>query len=1074
MRTIKKCIAIIVTLSLLSALVLGFQAFAAEGIVFEDDFSGDLSNWTEFLSYNGANYAIAKDSKGGFLQLRTNDDVERARRVDLMSTYRGTDYKFDVKIRLNDIALFTYVHFRLDTPDNYYTLKWDRHAKRFSIEKRLNGRDLEMGYSIAGKDFGVQDGIWNNIRIDVKGKNIKIYVNNMKNPAFDFVDNDSPILEGGIGLATFTSQKYNPSVAEFDDVIVYEEGMGSSYEYGGKTVQPDVVGTKLEDKVNLLVNMGLIDDKMEYFSSDTPITRGEFANILMKAMNEKVTVELDKTVYIADDVDFSHPYANGIYFVMNHKIMKGYENKFRPDDYIKYEEMVKTLVFILGYEYMTVSGTYPDAYINVASRIGLLNSVNSQKGYAVTRDVLAQAIYNLLFTEVAQISSLSSEKENYVIDRDVIWINKYFDIYEGEGVINATAYAALDGYKKCPENSVLIGDKVLEVAGFELYYMLGRDVEYTYFDDENTSYLILLEETHHNDVMRAQNDEIIEFNERTKTYITEEDEFTVPLTATVIYNGVRVKANEKIDYTPDYGYVDYNELSTGEKVLNIVSYKSVVVDTIDETKQTINCKFNKETYEFKESFVFGSNTSGNACSFKDIKRGMVLLVAQGNDKSLAKILISTKKIDGELTVKGDDYIAVNDVEYSISPVICNFEMMKAGKNITAYIDYNGNVAAIEASAGSTKFGYLINLHYNQATLDKELLVKVYMAKATSVEIFNCAERVTVDGNVYKSFDDIEKALKNGDKAKQSIVSVKLNSNNEIIEIDFPDTNDTKENAQTAFARIPADDTLLFGRRERSFSNKFYVNTETPIIIVPSDPNEEKDYMTIDVESSLIQAHHDVTIAGYSVGEDKYLADVCVISGGEGGALGDNNYIVVSKVTKATDAEGDSCYRVYYLNYNTGKEEYYDVLQESLSTENEEIIKGLKAGDVLIVNLNTKSQIEAISGFAYKQNPEEINELYPDTYQASLRFVVGTAYDMDSKAICLTKDALSDLEGGAKPTTREIIQPGDAKIYVVDTQRQSISAAKITDVYTYKYYKENASKVAVISECMLPKAIIIYR
>jgi hypothetical protein len=70
-------------------------------------------------------------------------------------------------------------------------------------------------------DCKVATGVWNQIRVAVKGSHIRVWFNRMHESAdkqnglrIEYTDKDSPILQGNIGLRTFRCN------AKFDNIIV--------------------------------------------------------------------------------------------------------------------------------------------------------------------------------------------------------------------------------------------------------------------------------------------------------------------------------------------------------------------------------------------------------------------------------------------------------------------------------------------------------------------------------------------------------------------------------------------------------------------------------------------------------------------------------------------------------------------------------------------------------------------------------------------------------------------------------------------------------------------------------------
>ncbi|MDR3181478.1 MAG: DUF1080 domain-containing protein [Planctomycetaceae bacterium] len=121
--------------------------------------------------------------------------------------------------RVNDpqdgIDSFTGYYIGFDTQTLYLGKMNNRHQPpQYKELQRFDLRTL---------DCKVVAGVWNQIRVAVKGNNIRVWFNRMHESAdkqnglrIDYTDTDSPVLAGGIGLRTFNCS------AKFDNVIAAE------------------------------------------------------------------------------------------------------------------------------------------------------------------------------------------------------------------------------------------------------------------------------------------------------------------------------------------------------------------------------------------------------------------------------------------------------------------------------------------------------------------------------------------------------------------------------------------------------------------------------------------------------------------------------------------------------------------------------------------------------------------------------------------------------------------------------------------------------------------------------------
>lgn len=132
-------------------------------------------------------------------------------------------------------------------------------------------------------------------------------------------------------------------------------------------------------------------------------------------LNDTITrAEAVKMICCAYDVDFSsnnslvNNYFNDI--PQNHWAIKyiniakelgivdGNENSnFKPEDEITYNEIIKMIVYVLGYSPMAdVKGGYPNDYLMIATQLGLTKSLSIKNESVASRNDVAILISNAL------------------------------------------------------------------------------------------------------------------------------------------------------------------------------------------------------------------------------------------------------------------------------------------------------------------------------------------------------------------------------------------------------------------------------------------------------------------------------------------------------------------------------------------------------------------------------------------------------------------------------------------------------------------------------------------------------
>ena len=103
------------------------------------------------------------------------------------------------------------------------------------------------------------------------------------------------------------------------------------------------------------------------FKPDNYITRAEMVNMLIRErkISSYLSADTPNEEINFTDVDNEHPMYEAIKTAVNAKMISGYgDGTFRPDEYVTYEQAIKMILSMLGYEPMAdMYGGYPTGYM---------------------------------------------------------------------------------------------------------------------------------------------------------------------------------------------------------------------------------------------------------------------------------------------------------------------------------------------------------------------------------------------------------------------------------------------------------------------------------------------------------------------------------------------------------------------------------------------------------------------------------------------------------------------------------------------------------------------------------------
>lgn len=165
----------------------------------------------------------------------------------------------------------------------------------------------------------------------------------------------------------------------------------------------DVVGTSFENAVVRLEGLEVLKGYPDgSFRPSNNITRAEYAAVVARVKGLEGAAMSSMGTTIFGDVP-ANLWASGYINVsVQAGLIKGMGiyngvNTFAPQSNITYEQAVTLVVRALGFETEAMAnGGYPNGYLMIAAREGLLQNINGVLGSLATRGLVAQLTFNAL------------------------------------------------------------------------------------------------------------------------------------------------------------------------------------------------------------------------------------------------------------------------------------------------------------------------------------------------------------------------------------------------------------------------------------------------------------------------------------------------------------------------------------------------------------------------------------------------------------------------------------------------------------------------------------------------------
>lgn len=183
----------------------------------------------------------------------------------------------------------------------------------------------------------------------------------------------------------------------------------------------DTRGTRYEGSVERLEALEIVDgvtDKLFY--PDRPVTRAEFAKMLMEAMvteEEYQILTMDQAKVSYSDVLPAAWYYDYVVAATNYGLISGFQDgTFRPNEEVTYEQMAKMMLLSLGYDdIQSLPGAqWADNYVNKMYDLQIPKGATSfQVKDDATRGNVAIMLWNLLMKHT-RVKIMQSDKEGFV------------------------------------------------------------------------------------------------------------------------------------------------------------------------------------------------------------------------------------------------------------------------------------------------------------------------------------------------------------------------------------------------------------------------------------------------------------------------------------------------------------------------------------------------------------------------------------------------------------------------------------------------------------------------------------
>lgn len=750
-----------------------------------------------------------------------------------------------------------------------------------------------------------------------------------------------------------------------------------------------------------IVSLSDVKDK------ETPVTRAQFVKM---AAGLSVYPVQSVTVPGFDDVPPSHDAYTKINEARAKGIISGTgENLFSPDENIEYEQACAMVINAMGLkEYASNIGGYALGYRRIAQMLDMTD-IQTVSG-ALTFEGAVEMLYNALNSRVINTDVISSGYIQYAQDKEETYLNSYFDIYFSEGYVNSIDNTVSDYDSKYLDGGIVIDGKMYTGECEDYFEYIGRYVGYFYKKKSaNVSVpeFLLMYNTDTDKAWQMPNDSITSFENSRVYYQGGETEKSVKVNSfcDVIYNK---------RFAPDYDLKKLPGLKSGRvslvskdggnevNLIVIEEVRSAVIKSVDTEQMKIYFE-DKTVYGGEEKFIklkegsFALKDMQNIdVDIKDLKPGYVVSVSESADKEYAYVTVSDSKIKILSAEVGDDKLLSDGKEYIISDDLDRDKnTLLSDGEIIFYLDKFGHIIASDDSfAQNEHYGYFVEI-IGEENSNKPIYLKIFdeNGKFSNIEL---SEKIRINGgkkteakNIFSyselsnSTEFIKQVIKyslaNG---KISKIETANDRSGELNYIGFDEDSFTKDYYSLSNS--------MFKYVSKVIDNKYIINADTVIFLVPSDKTDYDEYSACKVGAFSSDVTRITNLEIYDADKTKNAALMVM---NKNSVLFETNAFIVSKISKTTDINGDEIYRL---------EGFFGGAERILYISDK---KNISVGDLLSVAIGADDKIEKYEIMApvgeYKSDKEP-TDLVSSTNLGSMRVAVrGEISEISANAFTLS-------------------------------------------------------------------------
>ena len=607
--------------------------------------------------------------------------------------------------------------------------------------------------------------------------------------------------------------------------------------------------------------------------------------------------------------------------------LTGFSHNYESAKFVTHDMALDLVITALGYDFIPSEANRMEKVY----RLNILKGIKYNPEKYISRGEMAQLLYNVLTTEVVQLTDASSNIYNYGTTEGATLMEQVYGYEVIDGLVTGANGIDVYANRTVRENTIEV-DRVsyrYEEGKVKTNNLFGHKA-YGLIDVRNDDELVFIEIDASEDFVTVSFDDIIKFGTSIE-WENEDGKGRVNTSSInhIVYNGIT-----KIDKSV------LNEIETGEGTISFAksaegSYDIAIINEY-ETYKVNRYSARDEKLYFEDgrkyngyNYIDASNDGfefinvlieGKPADITDLGANHMVSIFD-NKSNFIQIEATSATVEGKISkMYNYEEVVIGEKTYAISPAYgkaiesgARFAPVKIGMDATFKLNVMGNIAYVDAVEQQYKYAVIKKVGTVDSGLERSICVRIFNQNGDWVNAF-LAKKVTIDGKKYTSKDEALSyinAIK--DSIPGTIIRYNLNRDNEITFLDTK--NDTSYEAkdidrvcQATKVWESSDDKwedywegdIEWNKGLTLNNSKYKLKEGAKIFYIPEELDDEDEYSAM--EQKNLTSGTTATLILYNT-DEYFRSNLAIFSGKPSSSFNDNMFFLVTNVRKGIDEQG---------------------------------------------------------------------------------------------------------------------------------------------------------------------------